>query len=110
MKTTKFTPDLPKTTGRLINQLSNMILHMAYVEHSRKSEELGVLRCIYTKPSEIRDAGDQTGRLPDEIKFRSEEKAVQKILSCFEEPKRAIKKTKKTKKSKKKKKAKRKLK
>jgi hypothetical protein len=85
MKTTKFVPDLPSTTGRFINAVSNIILHMGYVETGKKAEELGVLRALYTKPSEMRDAGDQTGKLDDVIKFKTEKQAVKKILKSFDE-------------------------
>lgn len=85
MKITKVVPDLPKTTYGIINNLCDIILQMAYVETGTSMEELGELRCLYTKPSEIRDAGDRTGKLPEIIKFRTEEQAVQKILGCFSE-------------------------
>jgi len=84
IRLTKLSPNLPSTTGKFINAISNIILHIGYVEQSRDADELGVLRAIYTKPSETRDAGDQTGMLPDVIKFRTEKQAVRKILRCFE--------------------------
>ena len=84
MKVTKEIPDLPATTYRIINNISDIILQMSYVKQGGKTEELGELRCLYTRPSEIRDAGDRTGRLPDVIKFRNEKQAVKKILRCFE--------------------------
>lgn len=84
MKITKYSPDLPNTTYRIINNLADIIMQMGYVERSRHESELGEMRCLYTKPVEIRDAGDRTGRLPEVIKFETEREAVRKILSCFE--------------------------
>lgn len=83
MKITRVRPDLPGTTYRIVNALSNIILNMSYVERSRKADELGLLRCLYAQGSETRDAGDQTHKLPDVIKFKTEKQAVRKILACF---------------------------
>ncbi len=83
MKVTVSVPDLPKTTYRVINNICDVIMHMDYVTQGNKGEELGVLRCLYTKPSEVRDAGDRTGKLPSIIKFRTEEEAVEKIMGYF---------------------------
>jgi len=83
VKVTKNIPDIPKTTYRIINNLADIILEMGYVEKGKHVEELGKLRCLFSKPSEIRDAGDRTGRLPDVIKFKTEVAAVTKILRCF---------------------------
>jgi len=85
MKVTKEAPDLPQTTYRIVNNMSDVILQMGYVKQGKVAEELGELRCLYTKPSEVRDAGDRTGKLPDVIKFRKESDAARKILSCFSE-------------------------
>lgn len=84
MKVTKEAPDLPMTTYRIVNNMSDVILQMSYVKQGKDADELGELRCLYTKPSEVRDAGDRTGKLPDVIKFRKEVDAVKKILACFE--------------------------
>jgi hypothetical protein len=107
MKVTKEAPDLPSTTYRIVNNMSDVILQMSYVKKGKVADELGELRCLYTKPSEVRDAGDRTGQLPDVIKFKTEKEAVRKILSCFndsETEKQTVKhkKVKKTKKKKKK--------
>ena len=83
MKVTKEAPDLPMTTYRIVNNMSDVILQMSYVKQGKDADELGELRCLYTKPSEVRDAGDRTGKLPDVIKFRKEADAVKKILACF---------------------------
>ena len=83
MKITVAVPDLPKSTYRVINNICDVIMHMDYVSTGSKKEELGVLRCLYTKPSEVRDAGDRTGLLPSVIKFHTEAEAVEKILECF---------------------------
>jgi len=85
LKITKEVPDLPRTTYRIINNLADIILHMAYVAKGDKTEEFGVMRCLYTKPEETRDAGDRTGKLPDVIKFKDEKIAVKKILSYFDD-------------------------
>ena len=82
---TKFAPDMPKTTYRIVNNMVDIIMQMSYVKRSKDAEELGEMRCLYTKPVEIRDAGDRTGRLPDIIKFKTERQAVRKILRCFDE-------------------------
>jgi len=65
MKVTKEVPDLPATTYRILNNIADIILQMSYVKQGAKTDELGELRCLYTRPCEIRDAGDRTGRLPD---------------------------------------------
>jgi hypothetical protein len=83
VKVTKNIPDLPTTCYRIINNLADIIVEMGYVEKSQNTDELGEMRCLYTKPSEIRDAGDRTGRLPDVIKFKTEAAAVIQILKCF---------------------------
>lgn len=83
MTITKDVPDLAASFYSTINDLCDVILQMAYVQTSDNPSEIGVLRCLYTKPSEVRDAGDRTGKLPEIIKFRTEEQAVQKILGCF---------------------------
>jgi len=83
MKVTKEVPDLPATTYRILNNIADIILQMSYVKQGAKTDELGELRCLYTRPCEIRDAGDRTGRLPDVIKFTTEKIAVRKILRCF---------------------------
>jgi len=85
MKVTKSSPDMPKTTYRIINNLVDIILWMNYISVSKQLEELGEVRCFYTKPTETRDAGDRTRRLPDVIKFRTEKQAVRKILRCFKD-------------------------
>ena len=85
MKVTKSSPDMPKTTYRIVNNLVDIILWMNYVRASKHLEELGETRCFYTKPTETRDAGDRTGRLADIIKFKTEKQAVRKILNCFKE-------------------------
>lgn len=84
IKLTKDSLDLPNTTYNVISYFSDITLHMRYVGKSRRSEELGKMRCLATVPSEAEDAGDRTGRLPEIIKFRTEKQAVRKILRCFE--------------------------
>ena len=83
MRITKEAPDLPKTTYRIVNNMADIILQMGYVQHSPKSEELGEMRCLFTKPTETRDAGDRTGALPEVIKFTNEKQAALKILKAF---------------------------
>jgi hypothetical protein len=83
VKITKNIPDIPKTCYRLINNLADVIVEMNYVDKGENLEKLGEMRCLFTKPSEIRDAGDRTGRLPEVIEFKTESVAVMKILRCF---------------------------
>ncbi|MDD5458884.1 MAG: ATP-binding protein [Phycisphaerae bacterium] len=83
IKVTKEVPDLAKRTYGFINPLVDMILNMGFVERGRDEDALGEKRCIYTKPTEIRDAGDRTGKLPDCIEFKTEQEAVFKIMRAF---------------------------
>ena len=84
-KISKCVPDMPRTTYRIINNFVDIILWMNYVSQSQQLEELGEMRCLYTKPNETRDAGDRTGKLPNVIKFRTEKQAVRKINRCFKD-------------------------
>jgi len=85
MKITKEAPDLPKTTYRIVNNLADIILQMSYVQTGTNADELGEMRCLYTKPTETRDAGDRTGRLPEIIKFRTEKQAALQIMKAFKD-------------------------
>ena len=85
IKVSKNIPDIPKTTYRIINNLADCIIEMGYVVKSKRVSELGEMRCLYTKPSEVRDAGDRTGKLPDRIKFKTEKAAVAKLIKCFKD-------------------------
>jgi hypothetical protein len=78
-----FGPDLPTTAYRTIMPMCDIILHMAYVEDGSDESELGRKRCLYTQPSEYRDAGDRSHRLPAEIPFIREKAAVRKILAAY---------------------------
>ena len=104
---TKDSMDLSNSICNAISYLSAIIMHMRYVDQSKTSAELGHMRCISIIGSEEEDAKDNTGRLlqvcsPDTgvIKFKTEDVAVRKILSCFKDTP-VIKKHKKCKKVKK---------
>jgi len=81
---TKDSLDLSNSIFNAISYISDIILHMRYVDKSKTSAELGHLRCLSTRGSEEEDAGDRTGRLNEIIKFRTEKQAVRKVLECFE--------------------------
>jgi len=84
MVLTKESMDLSNSIFNAVSYISDIILHMRYVNRSKTSAELGHLRCLCTRGSESEDAGDRTGMLDDIIKFKTEKQAVKKILRCFE--------------------------
>jgi hypothetical protein len=95
MKVTKLSPAAPTTCYTVMNNISDIILHMSFATKveikttkkgkTRRRETVDdSRRCLYTKPSELRDGGDGTGLLPDIIEFETEAEAVKKILECFE--------------------------
>jgi len=84
LKITKATPSLPKTAYTIVNNLSDIILYMSYSrERKKKGSKAELVRCLYTKPSESRDAGDRTATLPSVIRFKTEEQAINTILSAY---------------------------
>lgn len=84
MKITKVSPALPGSTYTVINNLADIILNMAWAGKKTKKGTIAK-RCLYTKPTEVRDAGDRTGVLPDKIFFKTEEEAVKLIINHFNE-------------------------
>ena len=84
---TKRMPAMPKTCYTVINNLVDVILNMGTVTETKlikgKKKRVDV-RCLFTKPAEHFDAGDRTGKLPDEIRFKTEQEAVDEILACFD--------------------------
>ena len=82
VKINHYGPDLPRTAYRTIMPMCDIVLHMAYVEDGEASE-LGRLRCLYSQPSETRDAGDRSHRLSTELKFAKESAAVKRILLAY---------------------------
>lgn len=91
MKVTKTSPSLPKTCYTVINNLVDITLKMGYVQKKKGRKghvRFGETRCLFTKPSATMDAGDRSGRLPNIIKFTTEQEAVDQILACFTTPKK----------------------
>jgi len=85
VKMPKEVPAMPKTTYTVINNLVDIILKVSWTGKIKKRKDtLSSKRCLYTKPTAMYDAGDRTGKLPDEIPFRKEQEAVDIILRCFE--------------------------
>jgi hypothetical protein len=80
-----FGPDLPNTAYRTILPMCDIVLHMAYVESDDNTSSVGRQRCLYARPTEYRDAGDRSHRLPAEIKFLTEKQAVRKIVAAYAE-------------------------
>ncbi len=83
IKITRCLPAMPKTTYKILNASCDIIMQMGYVYKREKGKTKVASRCLYTKPTETRDAGDRTGLLPDIIKFKTEKTAVKKIIECF---------------------------
>ena len=86
MKLTKMSPDLVKTCYTILNNLADITLHMGFSKKKLRTKKRPVIRrCLHTKPNEMFDAGDRTGRLPEKIIFRTEQEAVEELMSYFEE-------------------------
>lgn len=83
MQVSHYGPDLPRTAYRVIMPICDIVLHMAYVEESTDGSALGRKRCLYARPSDLRDAGDRSNRLPAEIEFLTEKQAVRKIMAAY---------------------------
>lgn len=87
VKISKAFPALPKTCYTIINNLSDLILHMTYEESTGKKRKgkkrKTTKRVLWTKPDAYRDAGDRTKLLPDKIYFSKEQDAVDEIIGCF---------------------------
>lgn len=86
VKITKMSPDLPKTSYTVINNLCDIILRMSFTTIRKKvggKAKRFQSRCLFTKPDESYDAGDRTGRLPEIIPFKTEAEAVEKIVSYY---------------------------
>lgn len=95
-KITKKGPDLIKSHYNIVNQMCDLILNMDFQSHNVKKQKksfkksgnqdtIVVDRCIFTKPSDEREAGDRTGLgLPEKILFRTEQEVVKTLLGFFE--------------------------
>ena len=90
MKTTKWGPSLPKTTYALVNALSDITLQMSFdygmikkktkrVHGKKVRPDDYAHRCLFTKPTQHRDAGDRSGLLPPKIPFATEQEALDKV-------------------------------
>ena len=109
---TKDSMDLSDSICNAVHFLATTIMHMRYVDQSKTKAELGHMRCLSIRGTDDEDAKDNTNKLIQVcaedtgiIKFKTEQRAVEKILSCFKDTP-DIKKHKKSKKKSKKKKAK----
>jgi len=83
MQAEHYGPDLPQKPYRVIMDMCDIALHMAYVEDDEDETKRGRMRCLYSQPTEYRDAKDKTNSLPAELPFLTEKQAVKKIMAAY---------------------------
>ena len=86
MDMTRCSMDLSDTSYSVISNRNHIMMHMRNLHSTEKKPgDTRATRCISIQSNELEDAGDRTKKLPDLIKFDTEEDAVRQILACFEE-------------------------
>lgn len=82
--------NLSDSISNAVGYLCSTIMRMRYVDKSLTKKDMGHKRCISVLGSEKEDVKDNfqliTKRYPDGIiKFKTEKKAVRRILDCFDD-------------------------
>lgn len=75
--------DLVRRAYAAVAEFADVGMHMRYVQDSNKAGDIGIKRCIATRPSENEDCWNRTGKMPPVVEFETEQAAVDEILGCF---------------------------